>query len=148
MEDYAAALGLTYKQVKGWFVERRRREKNQRMEKNKKGSSLDRTICKSTIASKKIVKKGVHSGNRGSKTIKKILSSSKHNLSSRKRQRHSCNHGFLVDRKEKPPIVLQDLLHTSDYILKKVFRKDGPPLGVEFDALPSRPFCHCTGILP
>lgn len=144
MEDYAAALGLTYKQVKGWFVERRRREKNQRTEKNKNGSSLDRTICKSAIASKTILKKGVHSGNRGSKMTKKILSSSKHNLLSRKRQRCSCNHGFLVDRTKKPPLVLQDLLHTSDYILKKVFRKDGPPLGVEFDAFPSRPFCHCT----
>ncbi|KAK3020286.1 hypothetical protein RJ639_045835 [Escallonia herrerae] len=31
---------------------------------------------------------------------------------------------------------LQDLLLSPDYILSKIFRKDGPPLGVEFDSPP------------
>ncbi|XAR53571.1 hypothetical protein NMG60_11022181 [Bertholletia excelsa] len=38
---------------------------------------------------------------------------------------------------------LQDSLLRPDYILKKVFRKDGPFLGVEFDSLPSRAFPSC-----
>ncbi|XP_057471021.1 homeobox-DDT domain protein RLT3-like isoform X2 [Actinidia eriantha] len=32
---------------------------------------------------------------------------------------------------------------STDFILKKVFRKDGPPLGVEFDSLSSQAFLHC-----
>lgn len=36
----------------------------------------------------------------------------------------------------KRPICLQDMLFTPEYILQKVFRKDGPPLGVDFDSLP------------
>ncbi|XP_071706222.1 homeobox-DDT domain protein RLT3-like [Rutidosis leptorrhynchoides] len=39
---------------------------------------------------------------------------------------------------------LQDDLLTADYILNKVFRKDGPPLGVEFDSLPSHAFRFCN----
>ncbi|KAM7530190.1 hypothetical protein LguiB_033600 [Lonicera macranthoides] len=38
---------------------------------------------------------------------------------------------------------LQEVLFNPDYILKKVFRKDGPPLGVEFDSLPSHAFHLC-----
>ncbi|KAL4576674.1 hypothetical protein LXL04_012772 [Taraxacum kok-saghyz] len=38
--------------------------------------------------------------------------------------------------------LVDDLLPT-DYILRKVFRKDGPPLGVEFDNLPSHAFKFC-----
>ncbi|KAL6989131.1 hypothetical protein U1Q18_014883 [Sarracenia purpurea var. burkii] len=38
---------------------------------------------------------------------------------------------------------LHDVLLSSDHILKKVFRKDGPPLGVEFDSLPSQAFRCC-----
>ncbi|CAL5343098.1 unnamed protein product [Camellia sinensis] len=38
---------------------------------------------------------------------------------------------------------LHDALLSPDSILKKVFRKDGPPLGDEFDSLPSQAFQHC-----
>ncbi|XP_055831530.1 homeobox-DDT domain protein RLT3 isoform X2 [Solanum dulcamara] len=35
---------------------------------------------------------------------------------------------------------LQEGLYSPDYILAKIFRKDGPPLGGEFDLLPSNAF--------
>lgn len=35
---------------------------------------------------------------------------------------------------------LQEIMFSPDYILEKIFRKDGPPLGDEFDSLPSRAF--------
>ncbi|OMO96861.1 hypothetical protein CCACVL1_04754 [Corchorus capsularis] len=92
IEGYAVELGLTLKQVKGWFVERRKRDKRE----NGK--------CKSTSSMAE---------NRFGKRKKKML-------------------------------LPQDLL-SPKYILKKVFRKDGPPLGVEFDSLPSQAFCHCKG---
>ncbi|XP_057476388.1 homeobox-DDT domain protein RLT3 isoform X1 [Actinidia eriantha] len=38
---------------------------------------------------------------------------------------------------------LHDVFLSTDFILKKVFRKDGPPLGVEFDSLSSQAFRHC-----
>lgn len=49
--------------------------------------------------------------------------------------------------KKKEPkshrLRLHDVLLSPDCILKKVFRKDGPPLGVEFDSLPSHAFEFC-----
>ncbi|XP_062109512.1 uncharacterized protein LOC133820979 isoform X3 [Humulus lupulus] len=41
-------------------------------------------------------------------------------------------------------IISQDLF-TPDYILNRIFRKDGPPLGVKFDSLPSGKLFHCKG---
>lgn len=35
---------------------------------------------------------------------------------------------------------LQEGLYSPDYILAKIFRKDGPPLGDDFDLLPSNAF--------
>ncbi|MCD9640180.1 hypothetical protein HAX54_025325 [Datura stramonium] len=37
---------------------------------------------------------------------------------------------------------LQEGLYSPDYILAKIFRKDGPPLGDEFGPLPSNAFCR------
>ncbi|KAE9451223.1 hypothetical protein C3L33_16855, partial [Rhododendron williamsianum] len=49
--------------------------------------------------------------------------------------------------KKKEPkthrLRLHDVLLSPDCILKKVFRKDGPALGVEFDTLPSYAFQLC-----
>lgn len=43
---------------------------------------------------------------------------------------------------------LQEVLFSSEYILKKIFRKDGPPLGVEFDSMPETGFQCCEeGVL-
>ncbi|KVI06242.1 DDT domain-containing protein [Cynara cardunculus var. scolymus] len=57
-----------------------------------------------------------------------------------------------VSKKRKQPqhlnsessLRLQDDLLSPDFILRKVFRKDGPPLGVEFDNLPSHAFRFCN----
>lgn len=35
---------------------------------------------------------------------------------------------------------LQEVLYTPEYIFTKIFRKDGPPLGDQFDSLPSTAF--------
>lgn len=40
------------------------------------------------------------------------------------------------------------VLFPKDYILRKVFRKDGPPLGSEFDPLPHSAPGHLRGISP
>ncbi|WOH11676.1 hypothetical protein DCAR_0831166 [Daucus carota subsp. sativus] len=40
--------------------------------------------------------------------------------------------------------VLQSDLHSPDFILKKIFRKDGPPLGSQFDSLPENAFSRPT----
>ncbi|KAF9618410.1 hypothetical protein IFM89_001133 [Coptis chinensis] len=88
MDDFASSLNLTYKQVRGWFVERRRKDKRE-----------------TTLLSF-------------------------HQYHSTDLQRPL----FQTSLKPKP-----DLL-SLDFILKKVFRKDGPPLGVQFDPLPHRPF--------
>ncbi|KAK9291662.1 hypothetical protein L1049_019611 [Liquidambar formosana] len=142
MEDYAASLGLTYKQVRGWFAERRRKEKRE------SGTILVSSSKKVPIpsgkngvgaASRKILKRDSLVGRA------RISPSSKckcpHLLESDAiKEGHSRIKNRVVKRKKKP-ILLQDLL-TTDYILKKVFRKDGPPLGVEFDFLPSGAFFH------
>ncbi|GJT01977.1 DDT domain-containing protein [Tanacetum coccineum] len=39
---------------------------------------------------------------------------------------------------------IQDDLLSADYIITKVLRKDGPPLGVEFDTLPGHAFRFCN----
>ncbi|KAM7532223.1 hypothetical protein LguiB_035633 [Lonicera macranthoides] len=52
-------------------------------------------------------------------------------LKKRKKQKFSDNRSLFR---------LQDDLLSPDLILKKVFQKDGPPLGVEFDSLPCQAF--------
>lgn len=104
MEDHAAALGLTYKQLQRWFVQKRRKEKS--------------------IASRK--------------TVERNSSSSKYKLASMVRKK--------IVKRKKIQNQLRDLF-TPDYILSKVFRKDGPPLGVEFDSLPSGAFKGILQIL-
>ncbi|KAK9061380.1 hypothetical protein SSX86_018561 [Deinandra increscens subsp. villosa] len=44
----------------------------------------------------------------------------------------------------KSCLRIQDDLLSPEYILRKVFRKDGPPVGVEFDDLPSHAFRFCA----
>uniref|UniRef100_A0A5B6YSH3 DDT domain-containing protein n=1 Tax=Davidia involucrata TaxID=16924 RepID=A0A5B6YSH3_DAVIN len=64
------------------------------------------------------------------------------------RKNHDCSpveKAILKKRKKKK---LNDALLRPDYILKKVFRKDGPPLAVEFDSLPSQAFLYCNKAQP
>lgn len=53
--------------------------------------------------------------------------------------------GNIVKRKKKLDAIQG--LHSPDYILTKVLHKDGPPLGADFDCLPSGAFLQCKGIL-
>ncbi|RAL37048.1 hypothetical protein DM860_003970 [Cuscuta australis] len=39
---------------------------------------------------------------------------------------------------------LQEVLHSPEYIFSKYFRRDGPPLGDEFDSIPEHAFLHCN----
>ncbi|KAL3523710.1 hypothetical protein ACH5RR_016544 [Cinchona calisaya] len=41
------------------------------------------------------------------------------------------------------PFRLQEVLYNPDHILQKIFRKDGPVLGVEFDSVPLNAFRYC-----
>ncbi|KAJ7958982.1 Homeobox-DDT domain protein RLT3 [Quillaja saponaria] len=135
MEDYAADLGLAYKQVRDWFVEKRRREKKEKKlmvppcyTLGKRPAILDRRNVFGVPAAIKI---------------------DKQNMSSHKAKAPLCSRydtvvTRTVKKKEKSK-CLQDLL-TPDYILKKLFQKDGPPLGVEFDYLPSRTCHRQTGL--
>ena len=143
MKDYAAALGLTYKQVRGWFFERRRKEKNE----NGMGVSSSKKLVRAkngigVVAAKKIIRRvGLAAHCRGN-----MSSSSTYNRACLGAHHWHCfrNHDSRAVERGK---ILNEDLSTTDYILKKVFRKDGPPLGVEFDSLPSSSFCHCTGML-
>lgn len=40
---------------------------------------------------------------------------------------------------------LQEIMFSPEHIIEKIFRKDGPPLGDEFDSLSSRAFQRCEG---
>ncbi|XP_021745180.1 homeobox-DDT domain protein RLT3-like isoform X2 [Chenopodium quinoa] len=114
LEDYSSALGLTYEQVRRWYVERRRRD----------NPDAGRNIG---------VNRSVQSTAKGKSKMKK-----KKNLSSLE----LGEHGDFTIR----PGLIQDMLYSSDHIFKKIFRKDGPPLGVEFDPLPETSFQGCNDI--
>lgn len=107
MEDLGKSLGLTVKEVRGWYKRRRSRRKDV----------------------KSLVNDGV-----GAKNPQSYGRSGVRNSTSSR-----CDFGVAV---EKRCIVgtrkasCQKLL-TSQHILAKVFRKDGPSLGIEFDHLPS-----------
>ncbi|PON97514.1 Octamer-binding transcription factor [Trema orientale] len=116
MENYAATVGLTYKQIQCWFVERRRREKRE---------NAITVPLHSTSTEKFTIRGGQNSLGIAARKVVKRSSSSKH-------QEISVVKNTIV----------QDLF-APDYILKRVFRKDGPPLGVEFDSLPSEELFHC-----
>ncbi|PRQ51784.1 putative transcription factor & chromatin remodeling DDT family [Rosa chinensis] len=108
MECHATVFGLTYKQVRGWFVERRRREKRKR------------------TASELL-------------SARNGLGDAATSVSSQKTKAASA----LKCKKKKMKASIQRL-QNPDYLLKKVFRKDGPPLGVEFDSLPSQALWKST----
>ncbi|KAM3360031.1 homeobox-DDT domain protein RLT3 isoform X1 [Capsicum galapagoense] len=59
----------------------------------------------------------------------------KQNKSSKKKQKQQ-----LFMSEDDYRLRLQEGLYSADYILAKIFRKDGPTLGAEFDALPHNAF--------
>lgn len=165
MKDYAVALKLTYKQVRGWFADRRRKEKKEKealcssakiVPDNVRNWVPDCTIIRG-YGNKRCKQGSI--GPRGVKSQKKNL---KHNqtrfpdlvhpkkncstLNAKTRHMKNSSVGMKNSYQKKHLFCLQELL-TPEYILKKVFRKDGPPLGVEFDPLPARAFGKCLGLL-
>jgi hypothetical protein len=48
----------------------------------------------------------------------------------------------------KKHMLRPQVLFPKDYILRKVFRKDGPSLGGEFDPLPQSAHGHVRGMSP
>lgn len=138
MEDLAVSLKLTYKQVRGWFVERRRREKRETSGGNDAILSSERSRLQLLAFKKHSVRPpSSRQYNVWSNVLKDLPqhlnSSTMRNKKSKLRQNFS-------------PLKSRKL--SVDFILKKVFRKDGPPLGVKFDPLPHGAFCHkTTGII-
>lgn len=57
----------------------------------------------------------------------------------RKQQQQQQQKQFLNEDDYR--LRLQEVLYSRDYILAKIFRKDGPPLGEEFNSLPENAFC-------
>ncbi|KAL6870596.1 hypothetical protein ACP4OV_014444 [Aristida adscensionis] len=107
MAEYATSVGLAYSQVRIWFKERRRKE---RRELEATGTHVERQISARS------------SGSRCSSS-----SSSCYQLGFDGR-----NMSIIGEEQT----VLSQVLFPKDYILRKIFRKDGPPLGSEFDPLP------------
>ncbi|KAK1259058.1 hypothetical protein QJS04_geneDACA005525 [Acorus gramineus] len=217
IEDYAASLNLTYKQVSKWFSDKRRKERKEndlcRVSNDGSGNILkersslleevqsgpDRSNCDqmwtaeanlmnesgsgtegsgNNSAMRSSLGQGgpetqVHVGilnldqsNRGSSQEVPISMIEKGSLYQRRMQPkrihkktqessesmdghrlfHSHN-GFVgqgfrqgPSRIWKKKLVRLQILVSPEYILKKVFRKDGPPLGVEFETLPDGAF--------
>lgn len=107
MEDLGKSLGLTVKEVRGWFKRRRSRGKGV----------------------KSLADDGVGAQNPQSYNKSRIRSSTSSRCDFRAAVEKRCSVGT---RKAN----CQELL-TSQHILAKIFRKDGPSLGSEFDHLPS-----------
>ncbi|KAK6940406.1 WHIM1 domain, partial [Dillenia turbinata] len=122
MEDYALELQLTYKQVRGWFVERRRKNKREGLVLRRRANLLKQN------------------GDEGESSSL----DSACNSPSPSPPNAEMPATLRATARRKEQILLQDPL-TPDYILKKIFRKDGPPLGVDFDCLPSKGFSNSTG---
>ncbi|KAL5196616.1 hypothetical protein ABZP36_000128 [Zizania latifolia] len=113
--EYATSVGLTYNQVRIWFKERRRKERRE-ME------SLGAHMAKKLSARS--------NGSRCS-----VSRSTMYNTASlRLEDNSSVDRGvsFIGDKHT----LRSQVLFPKDYILRKVFRKDGPSLGSEFDSLP------------
>lgn len=141
MEDLAVVSNLTFKQVRGWFIEKRRSEKskNELIEPPRLTKKL--SVFKG--------RKGAAVASDARKMLKQLelsaSSTDKSNKPSSSKYKHAPSEvqGRIGKRKKKL-VLVQDLL-TSDYILGKIFRKDGPALGLEFDSLPTRAFHGCEG---
>ena len=128
MENYAATLGLTYKQIQNWFAEKRRKDKKDN----------DTTVPFRSEFAEKIA---THVGRNALEVVSRTAVTQ--SLSSKCKKR-PVDKNTIVTRTKRHN-YLQDLF-SPDYILKTVFRKDGPLLGVEFDSLPSTAVFRCKGI--
>ncbi|CAI0459366.1 unnamed protein product [Linum tenue] len=117
--ELAESLDLTVSQVRGWFMEKRRREKSKKR------------LAVTPIQSKKLPSA------KGRKILIEVGSLS-HDMTKSGSSLSSEVEDGIIERSSKLTRIQQ--LHSSEYIMSKVFRKDGPALGVEFDSVPSRGF--------
>ncbi|XP_074310713.1 homeobox-DDT domain protein RLT3 isoform X2 [Silene latifolia] len=108
VKDYASALGLNYELVRRWYIERRRRDR-ENVGQIQGGNGSARCVTKSKNKTK------------NDKRLSVVEVTDERNSYTR-------------------PGIVQDKLYPPDYIFKKIFRKDGPPLGSEFDSLPTSAF--------
>ncbi|XP_008813491.2 homeobox-DDT domain protein RLT3 [Phoenix dactylifera] len=156
MEEYAISLNLTYNQIRTWFVERRRKEKkeNEALSKLKSIESVEPESDQSNDNVFFADGRHVSQKDRHSAPIMHRANISGH--SSNQLVRHKDSHKISGQHMknsvagrmhcaEKKHLVRLQVLFSQDYILKKVFRKDGPPLGVEFDPPPGNAFSYRTG---
>lgn len=116
MEQYATCVGLTYSQVRIWFKERRRKE---RREMETIGSHMERQLS------------GRSSGPRSSSSSSSCNEAPMYGISC---SRPDFDSSTSIVGEENT--LQSQILFPKDYILRKIFRKDGPPLGSEFDPLP------------
>lgn len=135
MEKLAESLDLTFKQVRTWFIEKRRKDKS------------DRGLDLSSPPNRKLPHASARKGlgvNPVSKVVKRnglgVSRMAKASSTSLRYRQMSQTIESGICRRRK---ICQDLL-PPDYILRKVFRKDGPQLGSEFDS--PRGFCSCNGM--
>ncbi|WOL01008.1 homeobox-DDT domain protein RLT3 [Canna indica] len=136
LEEYASALNLTYNQVRVWFSERRRKEKRNSIIKSfPTGSSFQTSKFSDS-----------HRGTSGTslrcaieKMDQLVRHKGRYKVSEHLNKSHSG--GRINNAEHKHHIDLQTSL-PKDYILSRIFRKDGPSLGLEFDPPPGNAFGH------
>ncbi|XP_078443412.1 homeodomain-like transcriptional regulator isoform X2 [Wolffia australiana] len=130
IEDSAIVLNLTHNQVRTWFTERRK--KHTREEKMQKvASSRERTRISKNRG-------GDEEGTSSLSCLKSFAAKKLKDIG----VRHTGQQESLLENFHQIQVLLP-----TDYILKQVFRKDGPPLGVDFDFCPEKGFRHNSGSL-
>lgn len=149
MEEYASSLNLTYHQIHGWFAERRRKDR-------RKNEALHSSI-KSFPSSSSNAFKHTHgkclnlSGHRGTAGTSRCAIKKMNQLVRQKcrykdlEQLMKSHSGGRSNYAEKNHIFHLQILFPEDHILKKIFCKHGPVLGIEFDP-PGDAFGHSTGV--
>ncbi|XP_068653269.1 homeobox-DDT domain protein RLT3-like isoform X2 [Aristolochia californica] len=154
MERYAMSLNLTYNQVRRWFAERRRKEKKETENVlsstgetvlgGEEALTLDSTASR-TAGNRKHMQRSVTLRGRKSKNSSKPTQDKIFELDWSKegcveREDRLTSHAQSRNCKQRKQFSHEQDMLSPDYILKKVFRKDGPPLGVEFDSPPAGTF--------
>ena len=132
MTEYAASVGLTYSQVRVWFKERRRKD---RKHMEAAGVHMETQVSAGST--------GLSCSS--SSRYFSFCKSSTHNIVGLRAEDDTT-----VDRSTslvgKKHTLRPQVLLPKDYILRKVFRKDGPSLGGEFDPLPQSAHGHVRGM--
>uniref|UniRef100_A0A0D3GTM7 Homeobox domain-containing protein n=1 Tax=Oryza barthii TaxID=65489 RepID=A0A0D3GTM7_9ORYZ len=119
--EYATSVGLTYNQVRIWFKERRRKE---RRETESLGAHMEKQLSARS--------NGFRCSSSRSSSFSRSTMYRTVNLQAEDDRYVDKGMSFTGEKHT----LRSQVLFPKDYILRKVFRKDGPPLGSEFDPLP------------